>query len=161
MGRFISFSFLLIFLVGCSLPDIECSQKTLQCELTNESPVLQYSTDPRLMVGIKELGTLGNGMVVHSWFWNNEAKKLNPKYNDPNFGGVNDFNSLTAVGLLTSEVKKMYPKAVILRPDGFEQINEKVLMQKDAFIKSLIEARKIESSSSCTRVVGTKYRFCF
>ncbi len=113
------------------------------------------------MVGIKELGILGNGMVVHSWFWNNEAKKLNPKYNDPNFGGVNDFNSLTAVGLLTSEVKKMHPKAVILRPDGFEQINEKVLMQKDAFIKSLIEARKIESSSSCTRVVGTKYRFCF
>ena len=161
MVGFIRFSFLLIFLVGCALPGGKCSQKALQCEPTNESAVLQYSTDVRLMVGIKEIGSLGNGMVVHSWFWNNEAKKLGPKYNDPNFGGVIDFNSLAAVGLLTSEVKKMHPKAVILRPDGFEQINEKILMQKDAFIKSLIEARKIEGSSSCTSVIGTKYRFCF
>ena len=161
MGGFIRFSFLLIFLVGCALPDDECSQKAQQCELTNESPVLQYSTDVRLMVGINEIGTLGNGMIVHSWFWNNEAKKLGPRYNDPNFGGVIDFNSLTAVGLLTSEVKKMYPKAVFLRPDGFEQINEKILIQKDAFIRSLVEAREVEGSSSCTKIIGTKYRFCF
>ena len=161
MVGFIRFSFLLIFLVGCTLPDDKCSHQVLQCELINESAVLQYSTDVRLMVGIKEIGSLGNGMVVHSWFWNNEAKKLGPRYNDPNFGGVIDFNSLTAVGLLTSEVKKMYPKAVFLRPDGFEQINEKILIQKDAFIRSLVEAREVEGSSSCTKIIGTKYRFCF
>jgi hypothetical protein len=161
MGGFIRFSFILCFLIGCALPDGDCPQKALQCKLTNESSVLQYSTDVRLMVGIKEIGALGNGMLVHSWFWNNNAKKLGPMYNDPNFGGVIDFKSPTAVGLLTSEVKKMYPMAVVVRPDGFEQINEKVLMQKDAFIKSLIEARKIEGSNSCTRVIDTNYRFCF
>ena len=161
MVGIIRFSFLLIFLSGCTLPDDKCSQKVVQCELINESTVLQYSTDDRLMVGIKEIGSLGNGMVVHSWFWNNEAKKIGPMYNHPNFGGVIDSKSPTAVGLLTSEVKKMYPMAVVVRPDGFEQINEKILMQKDAFIRSLIEAREIEGSSSCTKVIGTKYRFCF
>ena len=55
----------------------------------------------------------------------------------------------------------MYPTAVILGPEGFEQINEMVLMKKDAFIKDLIEARNIEGSSSCTKVIGTKYSFCF
>ena len=161
MAKFLPFSFVLIFLAGCALLDGECSQKAAQCELPNESRILQYSTDVRLMMEIKEIGTLDNGMIVHSWFWNDQAKKLGPKYNDPNFGGVIDSNSLTAVGLLTSEVKKMHPKAVFIRPDGFEQISEAVLIKNDTFIKSLIEARKIEGFSSCARVIGTKYKLCF
>ena len=75
-------------------------------------------------------------------------------------GGI-DNTSLSAVGLLTSEVKKMYPEAVVINRDGFEQINEKELIQKDEFIRNLIKARKIDGASSCTRVVGTKFRLCF
>ena len=152
---------LLVLLPGCELREDGCVSNLLQCETVNKSLILQYSTDVRLMKGVKKLGTLDNGMVVHTWFWNDEAKKLGPKYNDPQFGGVIDYTSLTAVGLLTSEVKKMYPEAVFVRPDGFEQINERELIQKDKFIKNLTEARKKEGSSPCTRIDGTRFRLCF
>ena len=152
---------LLVLLPSCELREDGCISNLLQCETVNKSPILQYSTDVRLMKGVKKLGILGNGMVVHTWFWNDEAKKLGPKYNDPQFGGVIDYNSLTAVGLLTSEVKKMYPEAVFVRPDGFEQINERELIQKDKFIKNLITAKKVDGASSCTIVYGTRFRLCF
>ncbi len=104
---------LLVLLPGCELREDGCVSNLLQCETVNKSLILQYSTDVRLMKGVKKLGTLDNGMVVHTWFWNDEAKKLGPKYNDPQFGGVIDNTSLSAVGLLTSEVKKMYPEAAL------------------------------------------------
>ena len=151
----------LILLPSCELREEVCVNNLLQCEMVNKSPILQYSTDVRLMKGVKRLGTLDNGMVVHTWFWNVEGKKLGPKYNEQQFGGGIDNTSLSAVGLLTSEVKKMYPEAVVINLDGFEQINEKELIQKDEFIRNLIKARKVDGASSCTRVVGTKFRLCF
>lgn len=153
--------FVITMLTGCSLSDEACHLNSLECKLVNESPILQYSTDIRLMRGIKELGKLENGMAIHTWFWNKDAKKLDPKYNDPKFGGGIDSNSLTAVGLLTSEIKKYYPEAVFVRTDGFEQINQHVLMQKDGFIKNLIEAKSLNRFSSCTEIVGTRFRLCF
>ena len=151
----------LILLPSCELREDVCATNLLQCEMVNNSPILQYSTDVRLMKGVKKLGILDNGMVVHTWFWNDEAKKLGPKYNDPQFGGVIDNISLSAVGLLTSEVKKMYPEAVVINRDGFEQINEKELIENDEFIKNLITAKKVDGASSCTIVDGTRFRFCF
>ena len=156
----ITFS-LLALLTGCTASENFCNFRSSECELSNVSSLLQYTTDNRLMVGVKKLGKIGNGMVVHTWFWNEEAKKLGTRYRDPEFGGVIDNSSFTAVGFLTSEIKKVYPEAVFIRPDGFEQINEQELMRKDDFIRNLIEARQVDGASSCTRVVGTKFNLCF
>ena len=153
---------LLISLMSSCTQTAVCCDPTHQLyELENSSPVFQYSTDTRLMLGIKKLGELGNGMVVYTWFWNNEAKKMGPRYNDPDFGGVLAVSSLTAVGLLTKDVKKIYPNAVSARADGYEYIDEKVLMQEDKFIRHLVEARSSNGSKSCTRVIDTKFSFCF
>ena len=83
-------------------------------------------------MGVKKVGELKNGMAVHTWFWNKQARKLGLKYNDPLFGALNDRSSLSAVGLLTDEIKKFHPQAIFIGPDGYEHIDEKVLKEKDS-----------------------------
>jgi hypothetical protein len=112
-------------------------------------------------MGVKKVGELKNGMAVHTWFWNKQARKLGLKYNDPLFGALNDRSSLSAVGLLTDEIKKFHPQAIFIGPDGYEHIDEKVLKEKDSFLGGLIDADGKEKSNSCTKIIDTKYTLCF
>jgi hypothetical protein len=112
-------------------------------------------------MGVKKVGELKNGMAVHTWFWNKQARQLGLKYNDPLFGAPNDRSNLSAVGLLTDEIKKFHPQAIFIGPDGYEQVNEKVLKEKDSFLRGLIDADEKEKSNSCTKIIDTKYTLCF
>ena len=151
----------LAFLASCSKTEGICQSDLAGCELRNQSPLFQCSTDTRLMFGVKELGKLENGMLVHTWFWDDNAQELGEIYSSPTFGNFVDSNSLTAIGILTEEVGKHYPSAVFTRPDGYEQINESELVRHDAFIKGLIDARNDNKSNSCTKIIDTRFYLCF
>ena len=148
-------------LSACDQETSLCDSSLEQCEQQNHSLISHYSSDPRLMSGIQEVGKIKNGMVVHKWFWNEDAKKLGAIYNDPKFGGGIASNSFSAIGLLSSEVKKHFPEAVYLRPDGYEQIDEKILMQKDKYIKNLIIAVRKDTTKSCAKINETRFSLCF
>lgn len=158
--RYVKLS-LLFFLLNCSHSPALCSSNLTECEHKNNSPLFKYSTDTRLIMGVKKVGELKNGMAVHTWFWNKEARKLGLNYNDPLFGALNDRSSLSAVGLLTDEIKKFHPQAIFIGPDGYEHIDEEVLKEKDSFLRGLIDADGKEKSNSCTKIIDTKYTLCF
>jgi len=87
----------LAFLASCSKTEGICQSDLAGCELRNQSPLFQCSTDTRLMFGVKELGKLENGMLVHTWFWDDNAQKLGEIYSSPTFGNFVDSNSLIVI----------------------------------------------------------------
>ena len=45
-----------------------------------DTPVKEYSSDNRLMMNVVTVGVLDNGMVIHTWEWNETVKALDAKY---------------------------------------------------------------------------------
>ena len=127
-----------------------------------ESALFAYSTDERLMTNVELVGTLENGMAVHSWEWSKEANALDERYGALDVDGtMSGAGGFAPIGLLTSEVSRVYPNAVFVRQDGYEQIISAELGKSDHFIRALLSSTEHKSGGRCARIQNTRYTLCF
>ena len=143
-------------LTGCEANKLNCPEDENVCSPQNQSIMLQYSTDPRLMRDMEPVGNLDNGMTIYSWSWNNKARNINEKYGSNSKNGGH-----ASIGLITRDIKKLYPNAVFIRSDGYEQINEAILRQNDQFINKKILASENSTRERCAKILETSYVYCF
>ena len=100
---------------------------------------INYSTDNKLLSEVKTRMILDNGLVVHIWEWNENAKELGMDEHIP-------------IGLIARDLKVMYPEAVIQVENGSLMVDLPVLMDMDDYISKLVlesggVARPVQVSS--------------
>ena len=84
-----------------------------------------YSTDNKLLSEVKTRMVLENGLVVHIWEWNDEAKAL----------GLDKY---PPAGLIAQDVELMYPDAIVKDDNGYLMVDLPVLMDMDDLIAKLV-----------------------
>ena len=84
-----------------------------------------YSTDNKLLSEVKTRMVLENGLVVHIWEWNDEAKALGMDKHIP-------------IGLIAQDVELMYPDAIVTDDNGYLMVDLPVLMDMDDLIAKLV-----------------------
>ena len=129
--------------------------------IAQDTPIKEYSSDNRLMNNVTTLEVLDNGMVIHTWEWNDTAKALDAKYGASPAGGGHE-----ARGLIAQDVQAKYPDAVIIDANGFLTIDLPVLADQDELIaKMVMEGGASVVKLSCDasgakRHMGVFYLFC-
>ena len=103
--------------------------------LAQDTPIKEYSSDNRLMKNVTTMEVLENGMVLHTWEWNDTAKALDAKY-----GASEEDGGYMPAGLIAQDVQAKYPDAVLEDANGFLTIDLPVLADQDElFAKMLME----------------------
>ena len=85
------------------------------------------------MSNVITVEVLDNGMVIHSWTWNDTATALDAKY----AASVEDGGYMPA-GLIAQDVQAKYPDAVIEDANGFLTIDLPVLADQDELIANMV-----------------------
>ena len=98
-----------------------------------DAPIKEYSSDNRLMMNVVTAGVLDNGMVIHTWEWNDTAKALDAKY-----GASEEDGGYAPTGLIAQDVEHMFPEAVIKDENGYLMVDLPVLMDMDDLISKLV-----------------------
>ena len=101
--------------------------------IAQDTPIKEYSSDNRLMSNVITVEVLDNGMVIHSWTWNDTATALDAKYG----ASVEDGGYMPA-GLIAQDVQAKYPDAVIEDANGFLTIDLPVLADQDELIANMV-----------------------
>ena len=90
-----------------------------------DTPIKEYSSDNRLMMNVVTARVLDNGMVIHTWEWNENAKELGMDEHIP-------------IGLIARDLKVMYPEAVIEDENVYLMVDLPILMDMDDYISKLV-----------------------
>ena len=98
-----------------------------------DTPFKEYSSDNRLMMNVVTARVLDNGMVIHTWEWNETAKALDAKY-----GASKEDGGYAPTGLIAQDVQAKYPDAVIEDANGFLTIDLPMLADQDELISKLV-----------------------
>jgi hypothetical protein len=129
--------------------------------IAQDTPIKEYSSDNRLMNNVVTAGVLDNGMVFHTWEWNDTAKALDAKY-----GASAEDGGFMPAGLIAQDVQAKYPDAVIVDANGYLTIDLPVLADQDELIaKMVMEGGASVVKLSCDasgakRHMGVFYLFC-
>ena len=117
--------------------------------IAQDTPIKEYSSDNRLMMNVMSASVLENGMVLHSWTWNDTAKALDPKY-----GASAEDSGYDPYGLIAQDVQAMYPDAVIEDENGYLTIDLPVLADQDELIAKMVIEGTADTvgNFSCTKV---------
>ena len=97
--------------------------------IAQDAPIKEYSSDNRLMSNVVTAGVLENGMVIHTWEWNDIAKALDPRY-----GSEDGF---VPAGLIAQDVRAKHPDAGITDETGYLRVDLAVLVGKDEIIAAM------------------------
>ena len=98
-----------------------------------DTPLKEYSSDNRLMMNVVTAGVLDNGMVIHTWEWNETAKALDAKY-----GASEADGGYAPTGLIAQDVQAKYPDAVIEDANGYLTIDLPMLADQDELIAKMV-----------------------
>mgnify|MGYP001447217599 FL=1 len=98
-----------------------------------DAPIKEYSSDNRLMMNVVTAGVLDNGMVIHTWEWNETAKDLASKY-----GASKEDGGYAPTGLIAQDVQAKYPDAVIEDANGYLTIDLPMLADQDELIAKMV-----------------------
>ena len=101
--------------------------------IAQDTPIKEYSSDNRLMNNVVTASVLDNGMVVHTWEWNDTAKALDAKY-----GASAEDGGYAPTGLIAQDVQAKYPDAVIIDAKGYLTIDLPVLADQDELIAKMV-----------------------
>ena len=98
-----------------------------------DTPFKEYSSDNRLMMNVVTASVLDNGMVIHTWEWNDTAKALDAKY-----GASEEDGGYAPTGLIAQDVQAKYPDAVIEDANGYLTIDLPMLADQDELIAKMV-----------------------
>ena len=98
-----------------------------------DTPFKEYSSDNRLMMNVVTASILDNGMVIHTWEWNETAKALDAKY-----GASEADGGYAPTGLIAQDVQAKYPDAVIEDANGYLTIDLPMLADQDELIAKMV-----------------------
>ena len=98
-----------------------------------DAPIKEYSSDNRLMMNVVTVGFLDNGMVIHTWEWNETVKALDAKY-----GASKEDGGYAPTGLIAQDVQAKYPDAVIEDANGYLTRDLPMLADQDELIAKMV-----------------------
>jgi hypothetical protein len=101
--------------------------------IAQDTSFKEYSSDNRLMNNVVTASVLENGMVIHSWEWNDTATALDAKY-----GASDEDGGHFPAGLIAQDVQAKYPDAVIVDANGYLTIDLPVLADQDELIAKMV-----------------------
>ena len=101
--------------------------------IAQDTPIKEYSSDNRLMKNVTTMAVLENGMVLHTWEWNDTATALDAKY-----GASDEDGGHFPAGLIAQDVQAKYPDAVIIDAKGYLTIDLPVLADQDELIAKMV-----------------------
>ena len=101
--------------------------------LAQDTPIKEYSSDNRLMKNVTTMEVLENGMVLHTWEWNDTAKALDAKY-----GASDEDGGHFPAGLIAQDVQAKYPDAVNIDANGYLTIDLPVLADQVELIAKMV-----------------------
>ena len=121
-----------------------------------DAPIKEYSSDNRLMMNVVTAGVLDNGMVIHTWEWNDTAKALDAKY-----GASEEDGGYAPTGLIAQDVQAKYPDAVIEDANGYLTIDLPVLADQDELVAKMVMEGEAEVVGQCLVICKAPYSGCF
>jgi hypothetical protein len=122
----------------------------------SESRLFESIMDERLMLNVKKLGVLENGLEIFAWQWNKTAQSIDRRYGlPPSDGGY------APIGLTAQSLRRVYPDSIVKGLDGYLRIDSERLAMNDQFMRWKITADSMSVTGRCAKVLETRYTICF